>query len=195
MVRPCKDVIATYNSNGDNVAITGEVKLLAGVFTMPVADEPIKFVADNGIVVPPRTTTERDAIADPNDGAVIFNSTAELFNFFFNSEWRAFIERPLQETVTTTPFAVTTEDILLVDPGVPASDIEINLPTSASRFDSNLNQARPITIRNIHDSNVDRVNINPDGSEEINEVTVIQLKRGESVTLTPDGSDWWSIST
>lgn len=155
----------------------------------------LKTGSDRGVVLPSFTTTERDAVSTTKDGAILFNSTSEEPNFFFDGEWRAFIERPLQDTVGTTPFAVTTEDILLVDPGVPGSDIEIDLPTSASRFDSNLNQARPLTIRNIHDSNVDRVNINPDGSEEINEVAVIQLKRGESVTITPDGSDWWSVST
>lgn len=194
MALPIKDVIATYNSNGDNFGIIGEVKLLAGVFTMPTADEPIKFVADDGIVVPSRTTTERDAIADPQDGAILQDSTEDRVNAYFRDRWNPFLTAVIK-TITTTPFAVTNEDILLVDPGVPASDIEINLPASGDRHDATHDTCQVITIRNIHDSNVDRVNINPDGSEEINEVTTIQLKRGESVTLAPDGSDWWSIGS
>jgi len=143
-----------------------------------------------GAVFPPFTTTERDAIVTPKLGAGIYNSTQDDMNFFFNNKWNTYATRPLQENVPTTPFDVISEDILLVDPS--AFDIVINLPPSADRFDNDI--VRPITIRNIHNSNNFRVNIFPDGSEEINEVLTIQLKRGEAITLTPDGSNWWSIS-
>jgi len=91
--------------------------------------------------------------------------------------------------VTTTPYTVTDEDILLVDPSILASDLEINLPASSIRVNGVLCQ--PLTIKNIHDSNDDRVNVNPDGSEKIDEADDFELKRKESITLVPDGSDWW----
>lgn len=100
-----------------------------------------------------------------------------------------------QTTLTAVQLTVTDEDIILSDPGAAGADITINLPPSGNRFNAISNIARPITIRNIHNLNNFRVNIFSDSPEEVNEVFQIQLKRGESVTLTPDGSDWWSIST
>jgi len=80
---PDTDILPTYDSNTGNIKISSEVKCICGVFTLVPSDKPIKFIADDGIVVPSRTTTERDAIPSPENGAVIFNSTIEQFNFFF----------------------------------------------------------------------------------------------------------------
>jgi len=99
-------------------------------------------------------------------------------------------------TVTTTPFTATDEDILLIDPGAVGggpADIDIEFPPAADRYDANTETCQPLVIRNIHDSNAERVDLAPDGSEELDEVSAVQLKRGESVIWATDGSDWWSV--
>jgi len=100
--------------------------------------------------------------------------------------------QPKIVTVTTTPYTVTDEDILLVDPS--AADIVINFPPSADRHDSVTDQARPIMVKNIHDANDFTVSINPDSSEEIDEETIIYLCAKESLEAAPDGSNWWLTS-
>ena len=70
--------------------ILGEVKLLAGVFTMQTADEPICIDADDGLGVPSRGTTHIDAIADPKDGAIIYDSDKDEIVRYYNNQWNGF---------------------------------------------------------------------------------------------------------
>jgi len=95
--------------------------------------------------------------------------------------------------VTTTPFTVTDEDLLLVDPGVPVATITVNLPPSADRYDAVSDTAKPIHIKNIHDNNGQIVIVVPDGSEEIDEAASVNIFKKGSLTLAPDGADWWII--
>jgi len=44
-------------------------------------------VIGGGLVLPSLTTTERDAIASPRSGTVIYNSTTNKMNFRADSAW------------------------------------------------------------------------------------------------------------
>lgn len=85
-----EDYIPTYSEDGGNFKITSDITAVSGTLTRVTADEPIKFVSDDGVIIPSRTETERDAIADPQNGAVIYNSTYDCIDYYFNSKWNAF---------------------------------------------------------------------------------------------------------
>ncbi len=94
-------------------------------------------------------------------------------------------------TVTSTPFTVTDQDIVLVDVAAIGSDAVINLPASTDRFESDI--THPVTIKHLGGTN-DVVDITPDGTEEIETVAgVTSIKKGVSLEIKPDGSDWWII--
>lgn len=112
MASPSKDVIATYDSNAGNFDITGEVKLVSGVFTMDTPDEPIKFVADDGVIVPSRTTTQINAIADPQDGAIIHDSSIDFFKFRFQGAWNLFRYNNYEEENTQATTTSVTPQLI-----------------------------------------------------------------------------------
>lgn len=82
-----ENVIATYNEATNNLKVDSDITVIGCVFAHTQADRAIKFEADKGIVVPSITTTERDAITSPDNGAIIYNSTDDEMNFFYNSQW------------------------------------------------------------------------------------------------------------
>lgn len=92
-------------------------------------------------------------------------------------------------TVITTPFTVTDEDQLFVDPDTLGGDITINLPTSASRF--NDPYSRPVTIKHKGTTTDHDVIVVASGAEEIDGNASITFTMPDSRTLAPDGADWW----
>jgi len=84
---PDEDVVATYTSNTENIKTDSDIKAKEGTVTRKTADEPIIFVADDGVVMPLRTTTQRDAISDPQDGAIIFNTTDNELQYYHSAQW------------------------------------------------------------------------------------------------------------
>lgn len=92
-------------------------------------------------------------------------------------------------TVTTSPFTVTDEDLLLVDADTLGAAITINFPTSASRFIDPY--GRPITVKNISLTDTHTLTVDPSGSEEADGETTVGILTLQSQTFNPDGSDWW----
>ena len=82
---------------------------------LPLSDQIMVFSKDTGnseagtdlgAVFPPFTTAERDSIAGPKEGAILYNSTEEVFNGFIGGSW---------ETLLTVP---TGTDIILTSDNV-----------------------------------------------------------------------------
>jgi len=100
--------------------------------------------------------------------------------------------------VTDATFTITTQQIVVANPGLVSgspADIDLTMPLSADRYDLTHNISNPVTIRNDYTSNTFRVNILRAGSDLLNHVTALQLKRGEFMTLNPDGIlDWGQIT-
>lgn len=90
MTLPAHNIIATYTSNTENIDITSDIKADGGTISRATSNEPITVMADDGLIMPSLTTTERDAIIDPQDGATIYNSTHQCMEYYFNSQWNAF---------------------------------------------------------------------------------------------------------
>lgn len=150
----------------------------------PLAGHHSDFLFTNEITTP---------IADPGVGK-IYTKTDDRMYFQDGSgvEHEAAFA-PIAELVTTSPFSITTQGIILADPNTLGSAITLNLPTSASRFNTDTNTSNVLTIKNIHETSALKVNLIPDGSETIDEFDSAQLSKKESLTLAPDGSDWWII--
>lgn len=74
-----------------------------------------------GAVLPPFTTTERDAISSPKDGAMIYNSTQDFINIFFQGAWQIFKYSNYEEentqatTTSTTPQLIFTSTFITPD--------------------------------------------------------------------------------
>lgn len=111
MSRPIEDVIPTYRSDGGNLEKTSDIKADAGTLTRATADEPIKIVADDGLIVPSRTKTERDAIADPQDGSVLFNSTDKEINYYANNQWNGSASGNMYQVNNIVVTTINTKDV------------------------------------------------------------------------------------
>ncbi len=111
MVLKAEDMIATYTADTGNFKADSDVKLTAGTFTRNTADEPIKFVADDGIILPSRTTTQRDAITSPPDGSFLFNSTDNELNVFHSSQWNGSAYGNMFQRDNATATTINTTDV------------------------------------------------------------------------------------
>ena len=123
MTHPADSKIATYTENSDNFKADSDVRVVGSVYTATEADTPHKFVADDGIVVPTRTTAQIDAISSPQDGAIIHDSTIDFFKFYFQGAWQLFKYSDYEEdntqatTTSTTPQLIFTSTFTTPAPG------------------------------------------------------------------------------
>lgn len=84
----------TFNS-GTNTVTTGTI--VADAFKSPAAsdgnitsvDGAININSPRGLLLPLFTTTERDAIATPDEGLTLYNTTTHTINFYNGSAWTA----------------------------------------------------------------------------------------------------------
>ena len=111
MALPDANMLLTLSDDTGNVEVKSNLKADAGTITRVDADEPIAFVADDGIIIPSRTTTERDAITSPPDASVIFNSTDNELQIFHSSQWNgsAYGNMFFRDNVTVT--TINTVDV------------------------------------------------------------------------------------
>ncbi len=70
------------NSNTGDAQWTGELVLA------PQTDNDGNVIG-GGLVLPPMTTTERDAIASPKSGTLVYNSTTNKANLRVAAAWEA----------------------------------------------------------------------------------------------------------
>lgn len=76
-------------TNGGNLLLDGTGNVGIGT-TTPDANAILDVQSTTKAFVPPRmTTTQRDAIASPAAGFVIFNTTTGVLNFHNGSVWGA----------------------------------------------------------------------------------------------------------
>lgn len=96
-------------------------------------------------------------------------------------------------TVLETPFTITNEDIILVDTDAVGALAVVNLPMSSDRFNIKTNTGSPVTIKNIGVIGTFNVNVVPNGLEEVEFTTDAIILKPDSLTLSPDGTDWWIV--
>jgi len=152
--------------------------------------------ATNNITVIPNaldTTTidgGTDSIIDMNDAVVIFELVENVWTIL-NSASPMFDPKVKTITNADSPFTITDQDIILADPS--AGDITVILPLASARFNTAAQTSTPIIILNIHDMNNFTVNVDGNGSETINEVASIPLKRKEGIKAGSDNTEWWIL--
>lgn len=95
--------------------------------------------------------------------------------------------KPTSIVDSVATFTVTTEELVLAEPGTFGSDITVNLPAASTYIDSGRHTC--ITIKNDTNTN-DRVTIDPNGAEVIDGSSTIDLKKREAVTLAPKTGGW-----
>ena len=116
MSNPDEDMIVTLDATTGVPEVLSNIKANSGTLTRATADEPIQIVADDGLIIPIRTTTERDAIVDPQDGAVIFISTDDELQIYHSAQWNGSaygnMYQRLNAVVTTINTVGVFEDVL-----------------------------------------------------------------------------------
>lgn len=91
-------------------------------------------------------------------------------------------------TVTTATYTVTNENIIYVDPVALGFNVTITLPLNNSFISTTTNQT--VTIKNQSTLNTFTAMIDTTASETIDGALTLELKKLESVELSPDGSKW-----
>lgn len=104
------------------IGLTQIVEAQVGIGTAnPHSSAQLEINSTNKGLLPPRmTTAERNAIANPAEGLMIFNTTSKSLNIFFNGVW--------QQVTNTTPVgAVST-----LTAGQPSGTLIWGLPASGA---------------------------------------------------------------
>lgn len=87
---------------------------------LPLSDQIMVFSADTGhsepgtnlgAVLPSFTDTERDAISSPKDGAMIFNTTDNEMQLFFNDQWNGSVYGEMFQVNNIVATTINTMDV------------------------------------------------------------------------------------
>ena len=96
----------------------------------PNSSAKVEIASTTQGFLPPRmTTTQRDAIAFPALGLVIFNTTTNCLNFYIGTSWNetcGTVVTPLGNITTLNCVGATNSGIL--DAGIPASGVSSSIP-------------------------------------------------------------------
>ena len=111
MVLDAASTIATYTDDTSNLKADSDITVIEGTMTRFTADNPIIIEADDGLVVPNLTTTERDAISTPLDGAVIFNSTDNELQNYHSSQWNGSVYGGMYQRDNAVVTTINTVDV------------------------------------------------------------------------------------
>ncbi len=93
-------------------------------------------------------------------------------------------------TTSATTFTITDEVVLLADAQTAAADITVTLPTAASAFSSPNSDF--IWVKNSGDDS-NNVIVDGNATETIDGSLTVTLKKGASITLVTDGSNWFIV--
>ena len=108
-----------YDNNGVlgirvNTAYTGIAQPSAiGQTTAPAAQAQLELVSTTRGFLPPRmTTAQRDAIATPPDGLLLYNTTSKTYQFRINGNWEEFGMQ--SNAITAATAAINTAETIVV---------------------------------------------------------------------------------
>jgi hypothetical protein len=109
-------VVPNLDKVTDAGAVTANSLSVGGVGINTTTPEAVLDVVstESGILIPRLTESERDAISDPINSMLIFNSDIENFQFYFDSVWYDLGGGDLQ-TVTDLGNLTTNEIVIQID--------------------------------------------------------------------------------
>lgn len=147
----------------------------------------IKIVAVGGFVIPKLTTIERDAIASPENGMFIFNTTAGEYQVYDGS-WGAIgggstSRSVVSKAIGDSPYTATIGEDVLVD--ASGGNVTVNLPAASGLSGQSIWVSK-------RDSSVNTVTIDGNGSETINgNLTLVISSQYDAFELMSDGTNWY----
>lgn len=183
------ELTANHPQRGGNLFLTGtdasRGQLAVGTDS-PVASASVQIDSTTrGFLLPRMTTTQRNAIASPATGLMIYNTTTVQPESYNGSTWEAADSTENVTTQSTTYTAVPAFPIILAD--ASGAGFTITLPTAASSTN------QKFTIKKI-DSSVNVVTIQGNGAETIDGVNTQTLNaQWQSYVMVSNGTSWFLI--
>ncbi|WP_235298217.1 hypothetical protein [Portibacter marinus] len=133
--------LITLNLSGQHMAINADGSAPSSSAMLDISS------TDSGLLIPRMTTAQRDAIASPASGLLVYNTTTNQFNYYSGSEWiRLSNSNTVSDLSGWADYADTTYKES--SPFALAGGVKVTLPNNAEKI---VDFQKPLDVPTFYD--------------------------------------------